>query len=1488
MRSLSLHKWISLLLVLSLLGSFCAISYAEESTDSIPIPELFPSVEVSSPSSEEFSVTESTSVISDTLPADESILVNDISTSAESEPVVDSSENTLITDDVSLDPEFSPDEPVSNTENSGSEQPVIDSVPSASPGQPVNSESEVSALEVSDDGSLAEDVSSDLSSEDDPLSIEDETVVTPDIDLEDLSDPLIMVSFVYPQDVAFTLFSSSYEIISPATDSDIAEYLSSSGALESFPVKSTSEAAPFSDEPFATAGEDAEVFRSVFLLVPGQYFYSASAQGYQTVEYVPLVFQEGESDTTITIQLDKETLPYGLKGMPEGYELSEQDLLKKQKMIEHDVISVLSVLIPGVDYVDGEVYFLADSAEIAEIIAEAYSADLISYSYGVAVIHLNTATVLEAVTAAADPEIPLPVVQPNYIASLSPVWEDGGRERSASFSAMNAGEVPTIQSWQSWYDNADNPDPFLSDPTSNTYQYMHDVVNTYEAWGVTKGSGITVAVIDGSVADHNDLSRVSHAYDFYPDVRDDHGTHVAGIIAADLDNGVGGAGIAPEASILSIGVFDSSGSTSGSDIARAVNIASEHAQIINMSLGGLLYDEELETAIRNAVNYRNATVVVAMGNNGDNSPQSRGGTNLKTYPAAYDIPGLIAVQSTTESGALSFFSNYGPWADVSAPGSKIYSTVNGGGYAFKGGTSQAAPVVSGVCALYMSAFGNPGPAEMERIIKSATTNGVIDASKLFISDKTPPVMIHLNPLVNNTVPYNTPIVIMANPTASNDACILYTLDGKNPSVKDGEIVNGIVYDNPIMITSENGFTPGKRVTVKAACVSGMGILGNVSSSSFTVGYAQPTGIMVSGYPVGQSLTAGKSITLTAVVEPAEALQTDVVWRIYERPGCPGTTIDSKKGILKTASSDSGYVTVMASSGDQTETVKIYVSPDVRPVKTISLDKSLVLNYSSSYADWIDLVAYAYDASGYPVSGASFSWSSSNPKIAFVSNDGRVTAVGKGTATIICKATDGSNVSARCAVTVKQLVENISVTGPQYISSGKTATFKASVLPSTANSKTVVWSVVSSESGVSESGVSVKNGKVTVSSGVPSGSYKVYAVASDKSGVCGSTSFEIQSPVTSITLRDSGYGKDGEVWKVFRGAQDNKYNKDGSLKEAVLYSVEADYWGGSEKTWVNTSLWLDAAVTGPSDYVNLDWSSSKPAVATVDESGLVRAVSAGTATITCKALDGSNKKASVTIKVINPASSVSVVSSSTATLNALYSNFRNTNENLKILGVGKSVANKVAFGDAFGKPSITKVKWDYSVAVYDAAGYNELASTILANNAVSISSSGSVSAKAKSKSPVTLYTSSDKSSYLSSTDMNVLSSSADIQVTVIANALDGTGLHGYVDYIVSPLQKGLAFSYDGVHYYRNSFTINNVPQETSFSIEIWADKTGYSRQFNFTVKSSNPNIIGGWITQDTNHNTYLNVRSGKQKGTAKLTVTATDGSNKSCVLTVKVS
>ncbi len=261
----------------------------------------------------------------------------------------------------------------------------------------------------------------------------------------------------------------------------------------------------------------------------------------------------------------------------------------------------------------------------------------------------------------------------------------------------------------------DYNDPFLV--------YAPQLLGAPAAWDVTTGSAsVIVAVVDTGVSlSHPEFAgRILPGWDFVnsdSDPSDDqgHGTHVAGIIAAAMSNGLGTTGLAPNVSILPVKVLSAAKSGTWANVALGIRYAADHgARVINLSLGGTTPSTALLDAIRYALN-KGALVVAAAGNQSSSAP---------FYPAYYEE--VVAVSATDEYDAYWSISNYGSWVDISAPGSSIWSTYwtasNPAAFSFMSGTSMAAPHVTGLAALIWSVNASLTPAEVRTIIQNTATD----------------------------------------------------------------------------------------------------------------------------------------------------------------------------------------------------------------------------------------------------------------------------------------------------------------------------------------------------------------------------------------------------------------------------------------------------------------------------------------------------------------------------------------------------------------------------------------------------------------------------------------------------------------------------------------------------------------------------------------------------------------------------------------------
>ncbi|GAB4190435.1 MAG: S8 family peptidase [Roseiflexaceae bacterium] len=252
-------------------------------------------------------------------------------------------------------------------------------------------------------------------------------------------------------------------------------------------------------------------------------------------------------------------------------------------------------------------------------------------------------------------------------------------------------------------------------------QWALNAVRAPEAWDLSTGGPITIALLDTGVSPtHLDLKRkLLPGYDFVnsdADPRDDegHGTHTAGIAAADTDNSIGIAGICWGCKILPVKVLGNRGRGDDATIAQGIRYAVDQgARVIGMSLGG----PEDTPVLRDAVRYayeRRVLIVAASGNS-----QMRG--NAPSFPAAY--PEVLAVSASDERDEVADFATTGPFVGLAAPGVNIWSTTwertSGDNYGLGSGTSDAAPHVVGAAALVLSLRPDLTSDQLAEVLKAS-------------------------------------------------------------------------------------------------------------------------------------------------------------------------------------------------------------------------------------------------------------------------------------------------------------------------------------------------------------------------------------------------------------------------------------------------------------------------------------------------------------------------------------------------------------------------------------------------------------------------------------------------------------------------------------------------------------------------------------------------------------------------------------------------
>ncbi len=218
---------------------------------------------------------------------------------------------------------------------------------------------------------------------------------------------------------------------------------------------------------------------------------------------------------------------------------------------------------------------------------------------------------------------------------------------------------------------------------------------------------------DGIDDDGNGYIDDTYGYDFAGDSGSDpydgdndpydyqgHGTHVAGIIGARGNNGIGVAGVCWKVKLMALKIFadDSEGATSY-DIVAAIEYAIDNgANVINASWGGY-GDSQAEYEVLMQAREAGILFIAAAGNNSSDNDL------IPHYPSSYGLDNIISVMATNKTDNRASFSNYSLTSvDIAAPGDEILSCQRGGGYVLKSGTSMATPFVTGACALLKAAL----------------------------------------------------------------------------------------------------------------------------------------------------------------------------------------------------------------------------------------------------------------------------------------------------------------------------------------------------------------------------------------------------------------------------------------------------------------------------------------------------------------------------------------------------------------------------------------------------------------------------------------------------------------------------------------------------------------------------------------------------------------------------------------------------------------
>lgn len=933
-------------------------------------------------------------------------------------------------------------------------------------------------------------------------------------------------------------------------------------------------------------------------------------------------------------------------------------------------------------YVENEVICLADTFEEAVRTADALDGVVTNYSYGVANIELpSDVTPFEAMELSDTYEDAVLSVWPNYIDKIEEI----------------------------------NLEPYMQERAGQYYQWFHEFIGSQYAFlNDIKGQDVVVGVLDTGIrASHKDISaNTLPGKNFYngasgrPFDEDPqgHGSHVAGIIAAVGENNYLGSGIAPYSKVASYRVASPTGSANQADILRAIEacIEAENIKIINISIGGYSYNGAYAEVCKKAKEHGIA-IFASAGNDS---------LNCAHYPSSYDD--VISIAASDYTGASVYFSNYGDDVDFIFPGYNISSISNSNdtSYVVKSGTSMASPMAAGVAALILSA--NPelnkrkDAASVDELVK-IMKKGAIKSSSTgtgagttflpnALSLKTDPKMPCIDSILYGGNKY---VDINANDVADgikkidlsqqkisipsdrieveistknlSDVSIYYTLNGKNPQY----------LSNSAMLSSG---TQKLSVYENGAKISGNIIINKEGQSQKVL-----KAIAVNDRTSEKSQLMTKTFVLSPVPASISIYTKDNVDAILQ-----GESINLYKEVLPVNATvrngkwwcDSNEITV--TNNGQVKTTKntkpgkyvIYYTCDGYPFEKVAFDLEVLPGYTNSsiklsankikvpirkvsdnnadYEQIADenLLKYV-QIDGRPAKSGEVRFSVNNKNICTVDKlSGDLVAVKPGNAIVTASLNNGSKKCVKLNVQIWQPVNKINVTGTSIIAAGKTVKLNATVSPQNASNKKVVFKYNGTD------GALKINGQNITASQNAYGTYDIEVTSADGGvNMDGPLIYSVNVAKGAITSIDAD--KDDRVVNLF--TTEYKYNLEEFLKK---YS--------------NTTV-LKKNISGTSGVSKnaIEFVSSNEKVATVDNEGRVSANSVGKAVITCKSVDGSNKKLTYTVNVRIPMSNLRL---------SPYKYSRDKNSPEIYIAKGKSVKMIAVYSSAYGKSTDKKLKW----------------------------------------------------------------------------------------------------------------------------------------------------------------------------------------------------
>ncbi len=876
--------------------------------------------------------------------------------------------------------------------------------------------------------------------------------------------------------------------------------------------------------------------------------------------------------------------------------LSEKQLeLKKQLRAN---LSLIQSLTEGEDFVSGEVFVYAESEELANRYADVLQGTVIDYLGDYALITLS-GSAKETIVLSADAESLLPAAWPNYISSV---------EKSGVTETQNANtaEVPVTSDTSCEKDVSVSDDlqglGYISGDLFLSYEWHHDMLESEIVWDQGyRGNGTCIAILStGHYINNTDVYPDTYNVGLGTNDGNGRGTAYASLIAGDHD-GDEYSGIAPDADLISIKIADDKGVSSASyawqGLMRAIQLGADIVCMDYTSIGPVPNIEEaLEMAYENGI-----TVFVTVGDNGN---------NCKYYPAGYSHAYGVAAVNPDKSRM--FCSNYGGAVRYAAPGGEVDAIGKGSGFSTAIVSAQAAVLLSS------GKVTGEGSARVDKLI-SLMDKSCMEASGSGLGKGI--VRMHkalniINPLqkpkapkfVNKAGIYKTSSKTIKL-TSQPGTDIFYTTNGKNVHINGMPNAGAMDYD-----PDEGIVINRSTVTIKAVAINKYS--GQISEQSVATYQLKPPVEDVYIWSVSETpevllLKQENKLQLKAEIYPEIAVGKTVTWSVVGNP--KGISVDEKGLVTVKKTAKAGTYAIMAKTKNGKKgTMYINVSvPDEECIASMTADVT-TYNLQTKEEQNAPFVIKMKDGNTKPLQLANVWVTSSDfsivdPSFIYSQNTVKLRAGTKtGKAKVTVYAQDGSGVKLQFTVHVKALVSSIDINGKDRVLKGKSIQLTKNVSPTDASNKKVKWSVSPAGKGVKVD----TTGKVTVSKTTPYGVYTISCKAQDGSGVTGQKTILVtEDKVKSINISKSSV-------TVFN---QNPYEYIDGVKVPVTLV------GGDKNSWEAVSSSSYVSVKKYDDYIYIVGNHTKPCKATV----------------TVKATDGTGKKDTITVNVINKPSGIKI-------------------------------------------------------------------------------------------------------------------------------------------------------------------------------------------------------------------------------------------------------